>query len=54
VEILLCTEGSARVQDVARGEELPLRRGEALLVPAALRAYAAEGDATLHRAGVPL
>lgn len=54
VEILLCTSGSARVQDVARGEELPLRRGEALLVPAALRAYTAEGDATLHRAGVPL
>jgi mannose-6-phosphate isomerase len=54
VEILLCTRGSAQVRDAARGEDLTLRRGEALLVPAALSAYAAEGDATLHRAGVPL
>ena len=53
VEILLCTEGEARVHDVMRAAATPLARGQALLVPAALERYRIEGDATIYRAGVP-
>ncbi len=52
-EILLCTQGDARVHDMRRDETTPLARGEAVLVPAALERYRIEGDATLYRAGVP-
>ncbi len=53
VEILLCSEGEARVHDVRRAGTTPLARGEAVLVPAALERYRIEGDATIYRAGVP-
>jgi mannose-6-phosphate isomerase len=53
VEILLCSEGEARVYDVKRPGTTLLARGEALLVPAALDRYRIEGDATIYRAGVP-
>jgi mannose-6-phosphate isomerase len=53
VEILLCSEGEARVHDVAGADTTPLARGEALLVPAAVERYRIEGDAMIYRAGVP-
>lgn len=56
VEILLCTAGAARVCDPRHDETLALARGAAALVPGAAvyRVEAEGGDATLHRAGVPL
>jgi mannose-6-phosphate isomerase len=53
VEILLCTEGEAVVRGRAHREATPLPRGAAALVPAGAGAYRVEGEATLHRAGVP-
>jgi mannose-6-phosphate isomerase len=53
VEILLCTEGKAVVRRAAHGDETPLPRGAAALVPAGAGAYRVEGEATLYRAGVP-
>lgn len=52
VEILLCTDGSARLTTVA-GEHLPLDQGTALLVPADVEGYSIAGRATLYRASVP-
>jgi mannose-6-phosphate isomerase len=53
VEILLCVEGEAVVEDVARGEATPLPRGSAVVVPAASAGYRLRGGATVFRAGVP-
>jgi mannose-6-phosphate isomerase len=53
VEILLCTQGKAVLRDPVHGEAVTLARGRAALVPAALPRYRVEGDAVVHRAGVP-
>jgi len=53
VEILLCTEGAARIVPAGGGNPVPLPRGAAALVPAACAGYRVEGDALVHRAGVP-
>jgi mannose-6-phosphate isomerase len=52
VEILLCTEGGGALVDAASGSRLPIRAGEAVLVPAALPAYRVEGSLALQRAAV--
>jgi mannose-6-phosphate isomerase len=53
IEILLCVEGEAAVEDVVRDGATPLPRGSAVLVPAASAGYRLRGDATVFRAGVP-
>ncbi len=53
VEILLGTEGAARVVDLERGGDEPLTPGTALLVPAAVPRYRVEGEAVVFRASVP-
>jgi mannose-6-phosphate isomerase len=53
IEILLCVEGEAAVEDAIRGEVTPLPRGAAALVPAAASGYRLRGDAMVFRAGVP-
>jgi mannose-6-phosphate isomerase len=52
-EILLCTEGEARVEDASGVESHSLRAGEALLVPASAKGYVLEGQATCFRVAVP-
>jgi mannose-6-phosphate isomerase len=52
-EILFCAEGEAAVRDLERGEVLPLPRGAAAFVPAAVERYRVEGQAAVFRAGVP-
>jgi mannose-6-phosphate isomerase len=52
-EILFCAEGEAAVRDLARDEVLPLPRGAAAFVPAAVERYRVEGQAAVFRAGVP-
>ena len=54
VEILLCTAGSSTVTEAGSGEKLPLDKGTAVLVPAALRQYEIAGEATVYKATVPL
>ena len=51
--ILLCTEGAAQLVDEAHDERVPLPRGAAAFVPAALSRYRVEGEATVYRAAVP-
>ena len=52
VEILLCTRGACRLRDRAGESSLELRRGDSVLMPAALGGYRVEGDGVIYRAGV--
>jgi mannose-6-phosphate isomerase len=54
VEIMICTQGSARIRALSTGRTLDLNEGSSALVPAAAEQYRIEGEATLYRAGVPL
>jgi mannose-6-phosphate isomerase len=54
VEILICVEGGARIIDPGLGEEIPLPKGTAVLVPAAVAQYVLKGQATIYKAFVPL
>ena len=53
IEIMICTSGRASVQDLGQGDMLDLRRGASILVPAAVKGYRVEGEATLYKASVP-
>jgi len=53
VEILFCSEGSARITQAGEGPELRAQRGTAWLVPASAPLYRIEGTATFYRATVP-
>ena len=53
LEIMICTQGSAKVTDVEIVEALPVSRGSAFLVPAMVKEIAMEGDAVLYKAAVP-
>ena len=54
VEILLCTEGAGRIQNIGSREVLWISKGDSLLVPAAVPGYHLEGLATVYKAAVPL
>ncbi len=54
VEILLCTAGSAGITDRGTGEKIAFPKGTAVLVPAAVREYALEGEAVVFKAAVPI
>ncbi len=53
VEIMISVAGRASVKDLERAEALDLKRGESILIPAAVRQYSIEGEATLYKASVP-
>ena len=53
IEVLLCYEGEAKVEDMKSGEVTALSRGAAVLVPAASGGYHLHGDAIVFRASVP-
>ena len=53
-EIMICTEGEARLTNRVDGGQLDLRRGVSVFVPAAVRGYSIRGEATIYRASVPL
>ncbi len=52
-EILLCTEGTALITDDGSGESLPLKKGQSVVVPAAVSRYALTGQGVCYRAAVP-
>jgi mannose-6-phosphate isomerase len=54
VEILICTEGAARITEPGSRDGLDLYKGTVILIPAAVTQYQIEGDATLYKASVPL
>ena len=54
VEILICTEGVARIMELGSGDVLDLPKGMVIIIPAAVKQYRIEGDATVYKASVPL
>jgi mannose-6-phosphate isomerase len=54
VEIVICTEGEARVTDLSDGAITHLTKGTSIIVPAAMEQYRIEGQATLYKATVPV
>jgi mannose-6-phosphate isomerase len=51
VEILLCVDGKARL---SFGEHINIKKGDSVLIPAALDSYQIQGSAHFYKAGVPL
>jgi mannose-6-phosphate isomerase len=54
VEIMICTDGEARINDLDRREGLPLKKGTSIIIPASTGSYKIEGKCTLYKAAVPL
>ena len=54
VEIMICTQGVARITDLGEGDTTGLTRGTSIVVPAAVKQYRIEGEATFYKAAVPL
>lgn len=54
VEIFICTEGHVAIIDADSAGVVELKMGGSAIVPAAVRHYSMEGQATLFRASVPL
>ena len=54
VEILLCTAGRAELMDLDRKDNLSLKKGMSAIIPAAVKRYKIEGQATLYKATVPI
>ena len=53
VEILLCTEGSACLKDKGTQETIKIRKGDSVIIPAAVVGYSISGDAMIYKAAVP-
>jgi mannose-6-phosphate isomerase len=53
VEILICVEGQATIEDLGAGHRLFLSRGSSVVIPAAVPQYRIEGRATIYKASVP-
>jgi mannose-6-phosphate isomerase len=54
IEILFCTEGSGLITHAQSQTRYYLRPGASFVVPASIRQYTLEGNATVFRATVPL
>jgi mannose-6-phosphate isomerase len=54
VEIMLCTNGEATISDTDEGDPIKLSSGVSIMVPADLRQYRIQGEATIYKASVPL
>ncbi|OEU81131.1 MAG: mannose-6-phosphate isomerase, class I [Desulfobacterales bacterium S5133MH4] len=53
VEIILCTKGEAMIKDTVYDDSMRLAMGTSIIIPAAVKGYRIEGEATLYKAGVP-
>ena len=53
IEIILCTEGNASIVDIEQGKAVSLARGSSVIIPAAVKAYRLDGNATFYKASVP-
>jgi mannose-6-phosphate isomerase len=54
IEILLCTNGRARISDLGKNDEVAVDKGKSILIPADVSKYSVQGNATLYKASVPL
>jgi len=53
-EILLCSDGQADMQDVGSRSSINIKKGDSVLIPAAVKAYQIIGNAVFYKAGVPI
>ena len=53
VEILICMEGGADIEDLGSGDILPLTKGRSIIIPAAVSQYRIDGKARFYKASVP-
>lgn len=54
VEIILCLEGEAAITDLSDGTTTLVSGGTSIIVPAAVRQYRINGNATIYKAAVPV
>jgi len=54
VEIVLCTTGEAYIQEAGINRKINMKKGQAVLIPAAARRYRISGNAALYKAAVPI
>jgi len=54
VEIIICTEGTAKITDQSAGDTMMLRKGQSILIPASVSQYRMQGEATMYKATVPM
>jgi mannose-6-phosphate isomerase len=53
-EIMICTDGDARVTYIGHDEILEFRRGMSIFIPASVERYLIRGETIIYRASVPL
>lgn len=53
MEIVLCTEGTAEITDLAVMNPIKMTRGISLVIPAAVKRYEIRGQAALYKASIP-
>lgn len=53
VEIMICTNGYAEIQDLSEQTTIRLYQGTAVLIPASVAQYCIKGNAELYKATVP-
>lgn len=54
IEILVCVDGRAGIEDLAVGTSTPMHQGFAILIPARVAHYRIQGDAKIYKASVPV
>ena len=54
IEILLCIEGQASIRDFGANDILEIKKGNSVIIPAAVKRYAISGDAVFYKAAVPI
>lgn len=54
VEILLCTNGEAHIQKAGTHKIVKMKKGQAVLIPAAANRYRISGNAAVYKAAVPI
>jgi len=54
VEILLCTDGEAKIADLGKNDAVAIVKGKSILIPAGITKYSIQGNAAFYKAAVPL
>jgi len=54
VEILLCTDGKATINEYGKNDAITIEKGNSVVVPASIPKYNIEGDAVFYKAAVPM
>ncbi|OQX65352.1 MAG: mannose-6-phosphate isomerase, class I [Desulfococcus sp. 4484_242] len=53
VEIMICLDGKAEIEDLGKDDVLCITRGQSVIIPARVSRYRIRGNATFYRASVP-